>query len=172
MGNHYYVWFCRFSDLDNYDYVSFIWGDCMNEMEMRNKIAEYCDTTACVGCNGAKEEDTWCNYHNPNNIPIDQLKPIMESMGLIEKTEIEADTVEEVAPIEHDVIKHPNHYCREGAMECIDEMVMVFGKEVVKNFCLCNIWKYRYRSAAKNGTEDINKSDQYVRIYRELCSNG
>ena len=73
--------------------------------------------------------------------------------------------------VEEDIIKHPNHYCRDGAMECIDEMVMVFGKEVVKHFCLCNIWKYRYRSAAKNGEEDINKSDQYIRIYKELCSN-
>lgn len=72
---------------------------------------------------------------------------------------------------QNDVIKHPNHYCRENAMECIDEMIMVFGKEVVKNFCLCNIWKYRYRSADKNGKEDIEKSDQYIRIYKRLCSN-
>jgi hypothetical protein len=53
-------------------------------------------------------------------------------------------------------------------MECIDEMVLLFGKEAVKNFCLCNIWKYRYRSNAKNGEEDIKKSDRYVQIYKEL----
>lgn len=77
--------------------------------------------------------------------------------------------VEEAPPVENDIIKHPNHYCREGAMECIEELVMLFGKEVVKHFCLCNIWKYRYRSADKNGKQDIDKSDQYVRIYKELC---
>lgn len=71
----------------------------------------------------------------------------------------------------NDVIQHPNHYCREGAMECIEEMILLFGKEVVKHFCLCNIWKYRYRSNAKNGQEDIEKSDQYVRIYKRLCDD-
>lgn len=69
-----------------------------------------------------------------------------------------------------DVINHPNHYNREGAMESIDEMVLVFGKEVVKHFCLCNIWKYRYRAADKNGVEDIKKSDWYMQKYKELCS--
>ena len=48
---------------------------------------------------------------------------------------------------------------------------LLFGKEVVKHFCLCNIWKYRYRSSAKNGEEDIKKSDQYIKIYERLCSN-
>ena len=76
--------------------------------------------------------------------------------------------IEEPVEQVEDVIKHPNHYCRDGAMECIDEMIMLFGKEVVKHFCLCNIHKYRYRSNAKNGEEDIKKSDQYVRIYKEL----
>lgn len=140
-----------------------------NEMDMRKSIAAYCDTTACVGCETANKEDPWCNYNNPNNLPIDKLKPVMEELGLIEKVE-PVEVVE--TPAENDVIKHPEHYCREGAMECIDEMVMLFGKEAVKHFCLCNIWKYRYRSTAKNGDEDIKKSDQYVRIYEELCSNG
>ncbi len=77
----------------------------------------------------------------------------------------------EETPVVNDVIKHPNHYCRDGAMECIDEMVLLFGKEAVKNFCLCNIWKYRYRSNAKNGEEDIKKSDRYVQIYKELSED-
>lgn len=70
--------------------------------------------------------------------------------------------------VEHDNVNHPAHYGREGAMECIDEMVMIFGKEVVKHFCLCNAWKYRYRAADKNGLEDISKSDWYMRKYKEL----
>ena len=28
-----------------------------------------------------------------------------------------------------DMINHPKHYCRENAIECLDEMIMVFGKE-------------------------------------------
>ena len=69
---------------------------------------------------------------------------------------------------EADVINHPKHYTRDGAMESIDEMVLVFGKEAVMNFCLCNVWKYRYRAPDKNGAEDIKKSDWYMRKYREL----
>ena len=68
-----------------------------------------------------------------------------------------------------EAVHHPNHYNREGAMECIKEMELVFGREAVKHFCLCNAWKYRYRSSAKNGEEDIRKSDEYMRIYKELC---
>ena len=63
---------------------------------------------------------------------------------------------------------NPKHYKRENAMECIDEMVMVFGKEAVMNFCLCNSWKYRYRAYDKNGVEDIKKSDWYMNKYKEL----
>ena len=70
-----------------------------------------------------------------------------------------------------DIITHPNHYNRENATESIHEMELVFGKEAVKAFCLCNVWKYRYRASDKNGIEDIKKSDWYMRKYRELCSN-
>ena len=65
-------------------------------------------------------------------------------------------------------VNHPGHYNREGAMECIDEMILIFGKEAVKGFCLCNAWKYRYRAADKNGEEDLKKSDWYLAKYREL----
>ena len=80
----------------------------------------------------------------------------------------EPEQTEEVE--EYDVIHRPSHYNREGAMESINEMILVFGKEAVKHFCLCNIWKYRYRAADKNGSEDIRKSDEYMRIYERLCS--
>ena len=68
-------------------------------------------------------------------------------------------------------VDHPSHYNREDAMECIDEMILIFGKEAVKNFCLCNAWKYRYRASNKNGEEDLRKSDWYIKKYKELCDN-
>ena len=70
----------------------------------------------------------------------------------------------------YDNVNKPKHYNRENAMESIDEMVLVFGVEAVKNFCLCNVWKYRYRATEKNGEEDLKKSDWYMRKYRELCN--
>ena len=53
-------------------------------------------------------------------------------------------------------------------MECIDEMVAIFGKPKVRDFCICNVWKYRYRANNKNGEEDLKKSDWYLKKYLEL----
>lgn len=69
---------------------------------------------------------------------------------------------------DEDKVNHPAHYEREDAVECIDEMQIVFGTIAVMHFCLCNVWKYRYRSADKNGAEDIAKSDWYMKKYLEL----
>ena len=66
-------------------------------------------------------------------------------------------------------IDHPKHYNREGALEAINEMLLIFGTEAVKNFCICNAWKYRYRASDKNGEEDLKKSDWYINKYKELC---
>lgn len=44
-------------------------------------------------------------------------------------------------------IDHPAHY--QGAFECIDEMIALFGVEAVKAFCRCNVYKYRYRADKK-----------------------
>ena len=67
-----------------------------------------------------------------------------------------------------EMVNHPAHYKRDGAMECIDEMLLLFGKKEVMSFCKLNAWKYRYRAMDKNGQEDINKSDYYIKKYKEL----
>jgi hypothetical protein len=71
----------------------------------------------------------------------------------------------------NDIVNHPNHYCREGAMETIDEMLLLFGEEEVKSFCKLNAWKYRSRALYKNKEEDIAKSDWYLKKYKELQEN-
>lgn len=68
---------------------------------------------------------------------------------------------------EKDTVNHPEHY-ESGSYECIDEMIAVFGMSVVANFCLCNVWKYRYRALNKNGKEDMEKSDWYMCKYMDL----
>ena len=67
-----------------------------------------------------------------------------------------------------EMVNHPSHYVRETGMECIDEMILLFGVEEVKSFCKLNAWKYRYRAADKNGAEDLAKSDWYIAKYKEL----
>ena len=52
--------------------------------------------------------------------------------------------------------------------ECIDEMIALFGKTAVMNFCACNVYKYRYRAAAKNGQEDLDKANWYMDKLMEL----
>lgn len=69
-----------------------------------------------------------------------------------------------------ETVDHPSHYNREGSMECIDEMLLLFGVEETKSFCKLNAWKYRYRAADKNGAEDLKKSDWYINKYKELCN--
>ena len=66
-----------------------------------------------------------------------------------------------------DSVNQPAHYLK-GGMECIDEMVLVFGKEATAHFCLCNVWKYRRRALYKNGEEDMQKSHFYLNKYKEL----
>lgn len=68
-----------------------------------------------------------------------------------------------------ETVDHPSHYKREGAMECIDEMLPIFGYNAVIDFCRCNAWKYRYRAGLKdNAEEDLKKSDWYIKKADEL----
>lgn len=78
------------------------------------------------------------------------------------------DIPEEPMDYNEEHVDHPSHYNREGAKECIDEMILIFGKRAVCTFCLLNAWKYRYRAADKNGREDLKKSDWYLAKYEEL----
>lgn len=65
-----------------------------------------------------------------------------------------------------DNVNHPSHYA--GKVECIDVMIETQGVEAVKNFCLCNAFKYLYRHNGKNGVEDIKKAKWYIDKYLEL----
>lgn len=61
--------------------------------------------------------------------------------------------------VQNNAVDHPAHY--QGKNECIDVMVAMFGLEAVKTFCRLNAYKYRFRSARKNGEEDIKKAEWY-----------
>lgn len=77
------------------------------------------------------------------------------------------EEVNKTVDVEEDLVNHPTHYTNSG-MECIDEMIMIFGEEAVMNFCLCNCWKYRKRALDKGGRIDLEKSDWYVAKYKDL----
>lgn len=68
-----------------------------------------------------------------------------------------------------ETVNHPEHY--QGKYECIEEMINLFGIEAVKDFCKCNIYKYRFRAGRKQGEEyekDISKAENYMTILINL----
>ena len=67
-------------------------------------------------------------------------------------------------------VNHPEHY-NTGDYECIDVMEECFGTEAVKDFCVCNAFKYLWRCKEKHETpiEDIKKAVWYLKKYLELC---
>ena len=69
--------------------------------------------------------------------------------------------------MEYDNVNHPAHY-NTGKYESIDVMVETQGVDAVKNFCICNAFKYIYRHRFKNGVEDIKKAVWYLNKYIEL----
>lgn len=71
-----------------------------------------------------------------------------------------------------DPVNRPAHYTS-GGIECIDAMQAAFGAEVVKDFCLCNAFKYLWRHRNKNGVEDLKKACWYLnRLIREMEVTG
>ena len=70
--------------------------------------------------------------------------------------------------IKEDVINHPKHY--EHGIECIDEMILLYGRDETMSFCKLNSHKYRKRALDKGGREDQDKSVWYVKEYAYLES--
>lgn len=56
---------------------------------------------------------------------------------------------------------NPDHYKNSTSLECIESMYLIFGKDAVISFCLCNTWKYIWRWKNKNGAEDLEKAKWY-----------
>lgn len=67
-----------------------------------------------------------------------------------------------------DNVNHPKHY-ETGKFECIDVMKETQGIEATMDFCVCNALKYIYRHRNKNGVEDIEKANWYLKKYIELA---
>ena len=69
---------------------------------------------------------------------------------------------------DEDMVNHPSHY--EHGIECIDEMILLFGVVETMSFCKLNSHKYRKRALDKGGREDLDKSDWYMKEYAYLDS--
>lgn len=139
-------------------------------------IKSYCiKTNDCKECRFFHVFGACPFIHRPYEWTSEEMKELQSALvdlalgRLDTKDTKEADVdKDESDKVENDNVNHPSHYCQDGSMECIDEMVEVFGVRAVMSFCLCNVWKYRKRAMFKNGKEDLEKSDWYMKKYTEL----
>ena len=77
-----------------------------------------------------------------------------------------------IEAVSADMVNEPPHYMQH-AMQCIDEMVEVFGADAVIDYCRCNVWKYRYRAPFKDDADEDNmKSDWYMHAMQDLKKYG
>ena len=61
-----------------------------------------------------------------------------------------------------DMVNHPPHYETNG-IECIDAMRASQGDRAVKDFCVCNAFKYIWRSSHKGSEiQDLEKAVWYL----------
>lgn len=125
-----------------------------NEVSLINKInavLAYCNDTPCQSCRLGGDLCVDDKYTVDDYIVA---YDILFSNS--EKKEKKTDNV-----------NHPQHYIY-GKYECIDVMTDIFGPAAVKDFCICNAFKYLWRHKHKNGLEDIKKAKWYVDKYIEL----
>lgn len=107
-----------------------------------------------------------CNHFDKEEFEY----PCSDCKGTAQPSSQEYNTRNDLfEPKEVDMVNAPPHYTK--GMECIDEMITVFGEKTVAHFCLCNVWKYRKRAIHKNGQEDMDKADWYMNKYTELIKS-
>ncbi len=90
-----------------------------------------------------------------------------------EELDLALRDMEKDDPGQHDfdVVSRPAHYTN-TSIECIDAMVETQGVDAVKDFCVCNAFKYLWRHNSKNGDEDIKKASWYLNKAVELMEGG
>jgi hypothetical protein len=175
--------------LNNSDDISEVWlpelskrdaciGITIRELD-KEKNAQYRISMFTDYDNGPILNDYLIDEDNFVPCIIDLLKEIIEEVDfrmpttardwkkkVNAKSKHLADIVYEIDS-KNDIVNHPGHY-ETGKFECIEVMQEALGIEAVKDFCICNAFKYLYRHKRKNGLEDIKKAKWYIDKYLEL----
>ena len=133
----------------------------MTIQEKKKALSDFCVGRSCCNC---PLEHTECDLGS--YLASEEKVQYLYSLAFQEETKPTQETTTET-PQEHDPVNHPSHYTS-GGMECIDEMILIFGLDATMKFCLLNAWKYRRRALDKNGQQDMDKSHWYLAKYKEL----
>lgn len=70
----------------------------------------------------------------------------------------------------NDIVNKPIHYTQ-GNIECIDYLADKLTEDEFKGFCKGNIIKYVTRENLKNGLEDLEKAEWYLKKLIETKKN-
>lgn len=100
-----------------------------------------------------------CEFDKYNDESLDAVIQAMQGAELV-LAGCEAEPIPDAV--------HPNHYKLPGGMEVIDVEIALFGKEAVKEHCLCTAAEYILRHKGKNGVEDIRKAHWWIEKFLEL----
>ena len=120
--------------------------------DKRKALIDHCDKTSCEKCILYEKATDSCLDYGVSD-------------GDVEK---HYNIVFGNSKLKQDNVNHPAHY-ESGKFECIEVMEEAIGTDAVKDFCVCNAFKYIYRHKRKNGKEDLEKARWYVNKYLELC---
>lgn len=133
----------------------------MTNQEMNSAVVDFCDVVfehfSCDTCPIAVQCNACGGDFLDSTRDLDAAYEIVRNIAIL--------------PSVGNEVNHPAHY-KTGRVECIDAMAAAFGKEAVKHFCLCNVFKYLYRYKNKGGQKDIEKAAWYQNKYIELLSGG
>lgn len=106
------------------------------------------------------------SHLNENNENDDNVEEY-DDCDIEENNIVCADITSIDKSVDDDPVNYPHHYTNSG-IECIDEMILLYGRDDVMTFCKLNAHKYRKRAFDKGGRQDIKKSDWYMAKYAEL----
>ena len=153
----------------------------MDKAELRKRMDELCNKQgeSCFGC-PCRDFDV-CNIAEENLTDEDYAKGV-EALESHEKSKVGKSigdgaktllqgTEEPTQGSEYDVVSRPRHYAS-TSIECIDAMRETQGDEAVKDFCVCNAFKYLWRHNSKNGDEDVRKASWYLNKAVEIMEGG
>mgnify|MGYP001436414319 FL=1 len=89
----------------------------------------------------------------------------MEYMRMKEKQAMEQSDNKEL----EDMVNHPPHYNKAG-IECIDA-IKAMTEDGFEYYLQGNIMKYLWRYRYKNGVEDLNKAQWYLKKLIDIVEN-
>lgn len=153
----------------------------MDKTELRKRMDELCKGYG-ESCNGCPSQDLPVCNREESVLTAKDYEDGIKAFDDYEKSKVGKSTTDAPKPplhathkptqgSEYDVVSRPQHYTS-TSIECIDAMRETQGDEAVKDFCVCNAFKYLWRHNSKNGDEDIRKASWYLNKAVEIMDGG